>query len=57
MAELEAQRKKAQLEAERERRDQEARENAPWQDEAWSEDEEDNSDEIGLEVEWSDSEE
>jgi nicotinamide-nucleotide amidase len=57
MAELEAQRKKAEMEAERERRDQEARENAPWQDEAWSEGDGETSDKIGLEVEWSDSEE
>ena len=41
--------------AERVRRDQEAREQAPWQDEAWSEESE--GEEIGLEVEWTDGEE
>ena len=51
----EAKRLEAEREAERERRDQEAREQAPWQDEAWSE--EDNAEEIGLAVEWSDGEE
>jgi len=51
----EAQRLKAEQEAERERRDQEAREQAPWQDEAWSEEQE--TEEIGLAVEWSDDEE
>ncbi len=57
LAELEAERKKAELEAERERRDQEARENAPWQDEAWSKEDGEQGDEIGLEVEWNESEE
>ena len=51
----EAKRLEAQREADRERRDQEAREKAPWQDEAWSD--EDNGEEIGLAVEWSDDDE
>ncbi|RJU97558.1 MAG: CinA family protein [Candidatus Poseidoniales archaeon] len=51
----EARRMEAEREAERERRDQEAREHAPWQDEAWSED--DDAAEIGNEVEWVDGEE
>ena len=51
----EALRLEEQREAERLRRDQEAREQAPWQDEAWSE--EQDGEEIGLEVEWTDGEE
>ena len=51
----EALRLEAEREAERERRDMEARESAPWQDEAWSE--ENDSEEIGLAVEWSDDDE
>lgn len=51
----EAIRIEAEREAERERRETEAREHAPWQDEAWSE--ANDSDGIGLEVEWSESEE
>ena len=51
----EALRIQAEQEAERERRDRAAREQAPWQDEAWSE--EDEVDEIGHEVEWTDGEE
>ena len=54
-AEEEAKRLEEEREAERERRDQEAREQAPWQDEAWSE--EDETGEIGLEVEWSEDQE
>jgi PncC family amidohydrolase len=51
----EAIRIEAEREAERVRRETEAREHAPWQDEAWSE--ANDSDGIGLEVEWSESEE
>lgn len=51
----EAIRLEAEREAERERRDQEAREKAPWQDEAWSEERE--GEDIGHEVEWSEGEE
>ncbi|MGB0515433.1 MAG: CinA family protein [Poseidonia sp.] len=51
----EAMRLAAEREAERERRDMEAREKAPWQDEAWSEETE--GEEIGLEVEWSEDQE
>ena len=54
-AAAEALRLEEQREAERLRRDQEAREQAPWQDEAWSE--EQDGEEIGLEVEWTDGEE
>ena len=54
-AAAEALRIKEEREAERVRRDQEAREQAPWQDEAWSEESE--GEEIGLEVEWTDGEE
>ena len=50
----EAIRIEAEREAERVRRETEAREHAPWQDEAWSE--ANDSDGIGLEVEWSESE-
>ena len=51
----EAIRLEAEREAERERRDQEAREKAPWQDEAWSEEKE--GEDIGHEVEWAEGEE
>ena len=51
----EAIRLEAEREAVRERRDQEAREKAPWQDEAWSEEKE--GEDIGHEVEWSEGEE
>lgn len=51
----EARRREEEREAERMRRDLEAREQAPWQDEAWSEEQE--AEEIGLEVEWTDAEE
>ena len=54
-AAAEALRLEKEREAERVRRDQEAREQAPWQDEAWSEESE--GEEIGLEVEWTDGEE
>ncbi|MGB2393910.1 MAG: CinA family protein, partial [Poseidonia sp.] len=54
-AAAEALRLEEEREAERVRRDQEAREQAPWQDEAWSEESE--GEEIGLEVEWTDGEE
>lgn len=54
-AAAEAQRLEEEREAERMRRDLEAREQAPWQDEAWSEEQE--AEEIGLEVEWTDAEE
>ena len=54
-AAAEALRIEEEREAERVRRDQEAREQAPWQDEAWSEESE--GEEIGLEVEWTDGEE
>ena len=54
-AAAEAQRLEEEREAERMRRDLEAREQAPWQDEAWSEEQE--AGEIGLEVEWTDAEE
>lgn len=54
-AAAEARRLEEEREAERVRRDQEAREQAPWQDEAWSEESE--GEEIGLEVEWTDGEE
>ena len=54
-AAAEALRLEEEREAERVRRDQEAREQAPWQDEAWSEESE--GEEIGLEVEWADGEE
>jgi len=54
-AAAEALRLEEEREAERVRRDQEAREQAPWQDEAWSE--ESDGEEIGLEVEWTDGEE
>ena len=54
-AAAEALRLEEEREAERVRRDQEAREQAPWQDEAWSEASE--GEEIGLEVEWADGEE
>ena len=54
-AAAEALRLEEEREAERIRRDQEAREQAPWQDEAWSEESE--GEEIGLEVEWTDGEE
>ncbi len=54
-AAAEAQRLEKEREAERMRRDLEAREQAPWQDEAWSEEQE--AEEIGLEVEWTDAEE
>lgn len=54
-AAAEAQRLEEEREAERIRRDLEAREQAPWQDEAWSEEQE--AEEIGLEVEWTDAEE
>ncbi len=54
-AAAEAMRLEEEREAERLRRDQEAREQAPWQDEAWSE--EQDGEEIGLEVEWTDGEE
>ena len=54
-AAAEALRIEEEREAERVRRDQEAREQAPWQDEAWSEASE--GEEIGLEVEWADGEE
>ena len=54
-AAAEALRLEQEREAERVRRDQEAREQAPWQDEAWSEESE--GEEIGLEVEWTDGEE
>lgn len=54
-AAAEAQRLEEEREAERMRRDLEAREHAPWQDEAWSEEQE--AEEIGLEVEWTDAEE
>ena len=54
-AAAEALRLEEEREAERVRRDQEAREQAPWQDEAWSEETE--GEEIGLEVEWTDGEE
>lgn len=54
-AAAEALRLEEEREAERVRRDQEAREQAPWQDEAWSEASE--GEEIGLEVEWTDGEE
>ncbi len=54
-AAAEALRIKEEREAERVRRDQEAREQAPWQDEAWSE--ASDGEEIGLEVEWADGEE
>ena len=51
----EARRLEAEKEAERARRDEAAREQAPWQDEAWDGQEE--KEEIGHEVEWSDDEE
>lgn len=54
-AAAEARRLEEEREAERMRRDLEAREQAPWQDEAWSEEQE--AEEIGLEVEWTDAEE
>jgi nicotinamide-nucleotide amidase len=54
-AAAEALRLEEEREAERVRRDQEAREQAPWQDEAWSE--ASDGEEIGLEVEWADGEE
>ena len=54
-AAAEAKRLEEEREAERMRRDLEAREQAPWQDEAWSEEQE--AEEIGLEVEWTDAEE
>ena len=54
-AAAEARRREEEREAERMRRDLEAREQAPWQDEAWSEEQE--AEEIGLEVEWTDAEE
>ncbi len=54
-AAAEALRIEEEREAERVRRDQEAREQAPWQDEAWSE--ASDGEEIGLEVEWADGEE
>jgi PncC family amidohydrolase len=54
-AAAEALRLEEEREAERIRRDQEAREQAPWQDEAWSEASE--GEEIGLEVEWAEGEE
>ena len=54
-AAAEAQRLEEEREAERMRRDLEAREQAPGQDEAWSEEQE--AEEIGLEVEWTDAEE
>ena len=54
-AAAEARRLEEEREAERIRRDLEAREQAPWQDEAWSEEQE--AEEIGLEVEWTDAEE
>lgn len=54
-AAAEAIRLEEEREAERLRRDQQAREQAPWQDEAWSEEQE--SEEIGLEVEWTEGEE
>lgn len=54
-AAAEALRLEEEREAERVRRDQEAREQAPWQDEAWSEASE--GEEIGLEVEWAEGEE
>ena len=54
-AAAEALRLEEERKAEQERRDQAAREQAPWQDEAWSEDQD--SEEIGLEVEWTESEE
>ncbi len=54
-AAAEALRLEEEREAERVRRDLEAREQAPWQDEAWSEESE--GEEIGLEVEWTDGEE
>ena len=54
-AAAEALRLEEERKAEQERRDQAAREQAPWQDEAWSEDQD--SEEIGLEVEWTESDE
>ena len=54
-AAAEALRLEEERKAEQERRDQAAREHAPWQDEAWSEGQD--SEEIGLEVEWTESEE
>ncbi|MFZ8905912.1 MAG: CinA family protein [Poseidonia sp.] len=54
-AAAEAIRLEEEREAERARRDQEARQQAPWQDEAWSAEQE--REEIGLEVEWTEGEE
>jgi len=51
---IEAARLEALAQAEREEREQKAREEAPWQDEAWSEEQEEDA---ILEVEWSDGEE